>query len=147
MWWFLSYVSHQILRHHHDITNEGKATIPNSSFPQNFLWQAQLVPAADWHGTTLSCTIVEGNTKQVTSKQLDVQFSPRFYECDDRQHVDANNENSTIECSFGGNPTPTITWLRATDNKSLTPEQGIIIEKKMYIMVNGKVLYILHEIN
>jgi hypothetical protein len=58
---FYPYVTHKIFRHHHDITGEGKSVIPNSNtYPQKFSWEANVIPTADWHNTTLRCTVTEG---------------------------------------------------------------------------------------
>jgi hypothetical protein len=59
---FYPYVSHKIIRHHHDITNECKnPVVPTTMvFPQKFSWEATLIPTADWHNTTLRCTVTEG---------------------------------------------------------------------------------------
>ncbi|CAF4870574.1 unnamed protein product, partial [Rotaria sp. Silwood2] len=39
-------------------------------------------------------------------------------------------ENATIECSYSGNPAPTLTWFRQTDEKPIKTETGIAIETK-----------------
>jgi hypothetical protein len=58
---FYPYVSHKIIRGHHEITNEGKSTIPNSNiYPHKFSWDANVTPIADWHNVTLRCTVTEG---------------------------------------------------------------------------------------
>jgi len=58
---FYPYASHKIIRHHHDITSEGKGVIPNNYvYPQKFSWEAAVSPTAEWHNTTLRCTVLEG---------------------------------------------------------------------------------------
>ena len=58
---FFPYVSHQIFRHHHDITKEGKAVIPTSNtYPQKFTWEHTITPTYDWHNTSLECIVTEG---------------------------------------------------------------------------------------
>ena len=58
---FYPYVSYKVIRHHHDISNDGKATLPTSNtYPQTFSWKATLKPTLDWHNTTLRCTVVQG---------------------------------------------------------------------------------------
>ena len=59
---FYPYVSHKILRNHHDITNKGKATLPTTNtYPQTFFWEDSVTPSADWHNTTLRCTVTQGS--------------------------------------------------------------------------------------
>jgi hypothetical protein len=128
---FYPYVGHKILRNNQDITKEGKSSLSDTiAFPQNFTWEATITPTADWHNTTLRCIVNEGNTEQQTSKNLDVLFAANFLKCDDRQFVDSKKEQSTIECSYTGNPQPTLHWLRQKDQKSITPDVGITIETK-----------------
>jgi hypothetical protein len=128
---FYPYVGHKIFRHHHDITGEGKSVIPNSNtYPQKFSWEANVIPTADWHNTTLRCTVTEGNSEHHATKFLEILFTPRFLTCDERQHVDSTKEKSTIECSYSGNPQPKLTWLRQTDEKPITSDLGITIETK-----------------
>jgi hypothetical protein len=58
---FYPYVSYKIIRHHHEINNEGKLSPPiGHVFPQKFSWEATVTPNADWHNTTLRCTVTEG---------------------------------------------------------------------------------------
>ena len=58
---FYPYVSHKILRNHHDITNEGKSNMPTSNiYPQQFSWESTKPPTADWHNVSLRCTITQG---------------------------------------------------------------------------------------
>jgi hypothetical protein len=128
---FYPYAGHKIIRNHHDISSEGKPLLPNSNtFPQKFSWEASVTPIADWHNTTLRCTVIEGNTEQHATRHLEVLFTPRFLKCDERQHVDSTKEKSTIECSYSGNPAPKLTWLRQTDEKPITSDLGITIETK-----------------
>jgi len=128
---FYPYVGYKIVRHHHDINNEGRSVIPNSNtYPQKFSWEATVTPTAEWHNTTLRCTVIQGNTEQHAIKNLEVLFTPRFLKCDERQHVDSSKEKSTIECSYSGNPQPKLTWLRQTDEKPITSDMGITIETK-----------------
>jgi hypothetical protein len=57
---FYPYVSHQIIRYHHDITSEGKSVISsNKIYPQNFSWEAIVTLPADWHKTSLHCVVVQ----------------------------------------------------------------------------------------
>jgi len=145
---FYPYVGYKIIRHHHDINNEGKSVLPNSNvYPQKFAWEATIKPAADWHNTTLRCTVIQGllstdkfrnyfvlyfigNSEQHASRNLEVIFTPRFLKCDEKQHVDSTKEKSMIECSYSGNPPPKLTWLRQTDEKPITSDVGITIETK-----------------
>lgn len=150
---FYPYVSHKIIRHHHDITGEGKSVVPDSNvFPHKFSWEATVTPKAEWHNTTLRCTITEGlsffllnyekkedisslfywigNTEQHATKILEVLFIPRFLDCHERQHVDSTKEKSTINCTYAGNPQPQLTWLRQTDEKPITSDLGITVETK-----------------
>lgn len=63
---FYPYVTHKILRNHHDVTNEGKSNLPTSNvYPQRFSWEATVSPTADWHNTTLRCTVTEGSFKMI----------------------------------------------------------------------------------
>ena len=60
---FYPYVGHKIIRHHHDITNDGKSTVvpANSNiYPHKFTWEGTLTATAEWHNTTLRCTVTEG---------------------------------------------------------------------------------------
>ncbi|CAF2770138.1 unnamed protein product [Rotaria sp. Silwood2] len=127
---FYPYVSHKIIRNHHEM-NDGKSILPNTNtFPQKFSWEASVTPTADWHNQTLQCTVTQGNTEQHALKVLDVLFTPRFLKCDEKQYVNSTKENATIECSYSGNPTPTLTWFRQTDEKLIKTETGITIETK-----------------
>ncbi|CAF3374778.1 unnamed protein product [Rotaria sp. Silwood1] len=127
---FYPYVSHKIIRNHHEI-NDGKTTPPNpNTFPQKFSWEATVTPTADWHNQTLQCTVTQGNTEQHALKVLDVLFTPRFLKCDEKQYVNSTKENATIECSYSGNPAPTLTWFHQTDEKPIRSETGITIETK-----------------
>jgi len=128
---FYPYVGYKIIRHHHDISKEGKPVTPNNNqFPQKFSWEATVTPKADWHNTTLRCTVIQGNSEQHAIKNLEILFTPRFLQCDQKQHVDSLKEKSTIECSYSGNPQPKLTWLRQTDEKPITTDVGIIMETK-----------------
>jgi hypothetical protein len=128
---FYPYVGYKIIRHHHDISNEGKTVLPNSNtYPQRFSWEATVKPAADWHNTTLRCTVTQGSSEQHASKNLEVLFTSRFGKCDEKQHVDSTKEKSTIECSYSGNPQPKLTWFRQIDEKPINLESGITIETK-----------------
>ncbi|CAF5001466.1 unnamed protein product, partial [Rotaria sp. Silwood1] len=42
----------------------------------------------------------------------------------------STKENATIECSYSGNPAPTLTWFHQTDEKPIRSETGITIETK-----------------
>jgi hypothetical protein len=125
---FYPYVSHGIYRNHHDITNEGKSTLPGAGFPQKFVWEHTVTPTSDWHNSTLRCTVKQGNSEHHAMKHLDVLFTPKFIKCHEGQHIDSSKEQATIECSYGGNPKPTLTWYRASDNKSLIPESGVTVD-------------------
>ena len=149
---FYPYVSHKIVRNHHDITNTGKAALPNSNtYPQRFSWEASVTPTADWHNSTLRCTVTEGsfprkrqrfassliscffllvlgNSEQHAFKYLEVLFTPRFLKCDERQHVDSTKEKSTIECSYSGNPQPRLSWYRQGDSRLLNSDPGVTVE-------------------
>ena len=58
---FFPYSSHQIFQHHHDITNRGQATLPTTNtYPQTFSWEATIAPTAEWHNTTIRCTVIQG---------------------------------------------------------------------------------------
>jgi hypothetical protein len=58
---FYPFVGFKIIRHHHEINNEGRSVIPQgNTYPQKFSWEATVEPAADWHNTTLRCTVLEG---------------------------------------------------------------------------------------
>ena len=58
---FYPYAGYRILRHHHDISNLGKAAPLNSdTYPQKFSWEATITPSFDWHNTTLHCTVLQG---------------------------------------------------------------------------------------
>jgi hypothetical protein len=141
---FYPYVSHKIIRNHHDITNEGKSVVPyGHRYPQNFSWEATVVPTADWHNTSIRCVVVQGtffekqnetisafsigNTEQHAIKNLEVIFTPRFLKCDEIQHVNSMENTATIECSYAGNPAPKLTWLRQTDEKPIASDIGITI--------------------
>ncbi|UJR09539.1 hypothetical protein I4U23_013776 [Adineta vaga] len=128
---FYPYVGHRILRDQKEITNEGKSTLSDSNmFPQKFFWQTTITPKADWHNSTLSCSVKQGNSEQVVTKTLDVLFTPSFLECSERQFVDHRKDQASIECSYNGNPQPRITWLRQSDQKPITSDNGITIENK-----------------
>lgn len=71
-----------------------------------------------------------GNTEQNATKLLEILFAPRFLKCDDSQFVDSKKNQSSIECSYSGNPAPVLNWIRQTDKKPLTPDTGITIEVK-----------------
>jgi hypothetical protein len=59
---FYPYISHKILRNHQEITKDGKSSLTNSnSFPQQFIWEGTIIPTADWHNSTLRCTVTEGS--------------------------------------------------------------------------------------
>lgn len=58
---FYPYVAYKIVRNHHEIGHEGKSVVPTSVlFPQKFSWEATVTPTADWHNTTLRCTVTQG---------------------------------------------------------------------------------------
>jgi hypothetical protein len=71
-----------------------------------------------------------GTSEQQTTKTLDVLFTPRFLKCDERQHIDMKQEQSILECSYSGNPAPTLTWQRKSEKKPIQNESGITIETK-----------------
>ena len=59
---FYPYVKSKILRGNQDITSEGKSSLTNSNaFPQKLIWEATIIPTADWHNTTLRCIVTEGS--------------------------------------------------------------------------------------
>ncbi|CAF0897747.1 unnamed protein product [Adineta steineri] len=122
--YFYPYVSYQIFRDHHKLNDDGKAVIPNSNtIPQEFSWEITVTPTFEWHNTTLKC-----NSERHAIKTLQVLFTPRFIRCDKKQRVNTTNEQSTIECSYAGNPKPELIWLRQTDRYPITKDDGIIIE-------------------
>ncbi|CAF0902015.1 unnamed protein product [Adineta steineri] len=128
---FYPYIGHKILRDNKEMTNDGKSSLSNTNpFPQNFLWEATITPTAEWHNTTLLCSITQGNQEQTVSKTLDVLFTPHFLTCAERQYVDPRKDQSSIECSYRGNPQPKLTWLRQSDQKLLTSDNGITIDIK-----------------
>jgi hypothetical protein len=58
---FYPYVGHRIIRHHHDITKDGKSVVPTGdTYPQKFSWEGTFTPTYEWHNTTLRCTVHEG---------------------------------------------------------------------------------------
>lgn len=71
-----------------------------------------------------------GSTNQEATKTLDVLFAASFTKCDERQFVDSKKEQSSIECSYRGNPPPKLTWLRQSDQKPITSDIGIHIDTK-----------------
>ncbi|CAF0776165.1 unnamed protein product [Rotaria sordida] len=128
---FYPYVNYKIIQNHHEINQLGKSVTPTTDlFPQKFSWEATVMPTADWHNQTLRCTVTQGNTEQHATKVLDVLFTPRFLKCEEKQYVNSTKENATIECSYSGNPAPTLTWFRQIDEKPIKPETGITIETK-----------------
>ncbi|CAF1160503.1 unnamed protein product [Rotaria sordida] len=130
---FYPYVGHKILRNHQEITNEGKSSLSNNNiYPQKFTWEATIKPTADWHNSTIYCNVLQGNTEQQASKVLEVLFAPRFIKCNESQYIDPKKNQSIIECSFSGNPQPTLIWFRQTDKKPLLSDNngGIIINIK-----------------
>ncbi|CAF4657010.1 unnamed protein product [Rotaria sp. Silwood1] len=128
---FYPYVSHKIILNHQEITDEGRSVPTNpKKFSQKFSWEATVIPTADWHNQTLQCTVTQGNTEHHALKVLDVLFTPRFLKCDEEQYVNSTKENATIECSYSGNPAPTLTWFHQTDEKPIKSETGITIETK-----------------
>lgn len=72
--------------------------------------------------------LVLGNSEQHAFKYLEVQFTPRFLKCDERQHVDSTKEKSTIECSYSGNPQPRLSWFRQGDGRFLNSDAGVTVE-------------------
>ncbi|CAF0910560.1 unnamed protein product [Adineta steineri] len=127
--YFYPYVSYQIFRDLHKLNDDGKAVIPNSNtIPQKFSWEITVTPTFEWHNTTLKCIIIQGNSERHAIKTLQVLFTPRFIRCDKKQRVNTTNEQSTIECSYAGNPKPELIWLRQTDRYPITKDDGIIIE-------------------
>ena len=71
-----------------------------------------------------------GNSEQQATQTLDVLFAPRFLVCQDRQHLDPQQESPFVECSFSGNPSPTLIWRRHNDQRIIGPEPGVTIETK-----------------
>lgn len=71
-----------------------------------------------------------GSTQQESSKTLDVLFAARFLKCEERQFVDAKKEQPTIECAYSGNPRPQLLWLRQTDQKPITSDNGVATSTK-----------------
>lgn len=71
-----------------------------------------------------------GNSQQETTKTLDVLFAARFLQCAERQHVDAKRDQSIIECAYSGNPQPKLLWLRQSDLKPITSDNGITTSTK-----------------
>jgi hypothetical protein len=71
-----------------------------------------------------------GSNEQHVTKVLEIQFTPRFLKCDEKQYINSTKEKAIIECSYSGNPQPKITWLRQTDEKPITSDPGISIETK-----------------
>ncbi|UJR36576.1 hypothetical protein I4U23_029295 [Adineta vaga] len=127
---FYPYVSHKILRGHHEVVGEAKTILPTSNtYPQKFSWEASVTPTADWHNTTLRCTITEGNHEQHAIKVLDVIFTPRFGTCKEKQYLNSTIDKATIECEYSGNPKPTLTWFRQTDEKPITTDIGITVKE------------------
>ena len=59
---FYPYVDYKIIRHHHEMNKLGKHLVSptNSAYPNKFSWEATVTPLADWHNTTLLCTIFQG---------------------------------------------------------------------------------------
>lgn len=58
---FYPYVSHRILRDNKELTNVGKSTLSSDkAFPQTFVWEATITPTAEWHNSTLRCSVTEG---------------------------------------------------------------------------------------
>ena len=70
-----------------------------------------------------------GNHEEHAIKVLEVIFTPRFLTCSDKQTVNSSKEKSIIECSYAGNPKPTLTWIRQTDEKPITTDAGITIKE------------------
>jgi hypothetical protein len=59
---FYPYIGHKILRNHQEITNDGKSTLSNNyAFPHKFTWEATITPTAEWHNSTLRCSVTEGS--------------------------------------------------------------------------------------
>ncbi|CAF0955827.1 unnamed protein product [Adineta ricciae] len=128
---FYPYVRHRILRDQTEITKDGKSDLSDSnSFPQKFVWQMTITPKADWHNSTLTCSVRQGNTERVATETLNVLFTPNFLDCSERQFVDPRKDQSSIECSYNGNPAPQLTWLRQSDQRLVTSDAGITIETK-----------------
>ncbi|UJR34629.1 hypothetical protein I4U23_027406 [Adineta vaga] len=126
---FYPYVNHKILRNHYDITSEGKSLIPITNiYPQKLSWEATVIPSADWHNTTLRCTVTEGNHEMHAIKVLEVLFTSRFLSCHNRQLINMMKEEASIECTYAGNPEPTLIWRRKTDKYPLASIPGIRIQ-------------------
>lgn len=61
---FYPYVGFKILRHHHDISSDGKNMTSNSNvYPQKFSWEHTVTPTYDWHNTSLECIVTQGELK------------------------------------------------------------------------------------
>jgi len=128
---FYPYVSHRIFRNQQEITNEGRSTLTNSNaFPQKFVWESTITPTADWHNSTLRCSVTEGSTEQQVTKTLEILFAARFLKCEERQYVDSKVDQSSIECSYSGNPQPKLNWHRQSDQAPLVSDGGFKIETK-----------------
>lgn len=128
---FYPYVAHKIIHNHHEMVVEHKLSKSEDSvFPQKFSWEAVVTPTGEWHNTTLRCTVTEGNTERHALKNFEVLFAPRFVKCDEKQYVNSTIEKATIECSYAGNPAPTLEWFHFTDEKPVKagPGTGITIE-------------------
>jgi hypothetical protein len=62
---FYPYVGHRILRDREEITTKGKSSLSdNDLFPQKFVWEANVTPTAEWHNSTLSCSVRQGLFKR-----------------------------------------------------------------------------------
>lgn len=58
---FYPYLGHRILRDNQEITKDGKSTLSsNNAFPQKLVWEATIIPTAEWHNSTLRCSVTEG---------------------------------------------------------------------------------------
>lgn len=79
---------------------------------------------------TISYCINIGNTERHAIKNFEVLFTPRFLKCDGTQYVNSTIDRTTIECSYSGNPSPTLAWFHQTDERPVKsgPGTGMTIE-------------------
>ena len=126
---FFPYVAHEILRDDRQITKDGRSSLSNgNAFPQKFVWEAAIVATSEWHNNHLRCVVTQGNIKKQITKHVEVLFTPRFLQCDERQYVDDKQEQAMLSCSYSGNPPPTLTWHRQNDSNPLQNQSAAIIE-------------------
>ena len=61
---FYPYVGHRIFRDNQDITKDGKSSLSShTGFPQKFTWETTITPTADWHNSTIRCSVTQGSIK------------------------------------------------------------------------------------